>query len=102
MHFFALSKVHSWQRLCATFPYFCAMEELLRKIESLKSEIKTAIATTSEEAEAFRIKYLGSKGLVKEVMGEMKNVAADKRREFGQLLNEFKLFTEEKFESLKA
>ncbi|MES2890941.1 MAG: phenylalanine--tRNA ligase subunit alpha [Bacteroidota bacterium] len=78
------------------------MEELLQKIESFKSEIKNAIATTSEEAEAFRIKYLGTKGLVKEVMGEMKNVAADKRREFGQVLNEFKLFAEEKFETLKA
>ncbi len=50
---------------------------------------------------AFRIKYLGTKGLVKEVMGEMKNVAAEKKREFGQLLNEFKLYTEAKYEELK-
>jgi phenylalanyl-tRNA synthetase alpha chain len=78
------------------------MEELLQKIESFKTEIKNSIATTAEEAEAFRIKYLGTKGLVKEVMGEMKNVAADKRREFGQVLNEFKQFAEEKFEALKA
>jgi phenylalanyl-tRNA synthetase alpha chain len=34
-------------------------------------------------------------------MGEMKNVAADKRKEFGLLLNEFKLFTEAKYEELK-
>jgi phenylalanyl-tRNA synthetase alpha chain len=78
------------------------MEELLQKIETFKSEIKSAIATSSEEAEAFRIKYLGTKGLVKEVMGEMKNVAVEKKREFGQILNEFKLFAEEKFEELKA
>lgn len=78
------------------------MEPLLQKIAAFKEDIKNAVATNSEEAEAFRIKYLGTRGLVKEVMGEMKNVAADKKREFGQLLNEFKVFAEEKFEALKA
>jgi len=84
------------------FPYFCAMENLVQKIEAYKKEIKDFIAQKSEEAENFRIKYLGSKGLVKEVMGEMKNVAVDKKKEFGQLLNEFKLYTEAKYEELKA
>lgn len=73
----------------------------MQKIDSYKEEIKNFIAERSEEAENFRIKYLGSKGLVKEVMGEMKNVAADKRKEFGLLLNEFKLFTEARYEELK-
>jgi phenylalanyl-tRNA synthetase alpha chain len=35
-------------------------------------------------------------------MGEMKNVPNDKKKHFGQILNEFKLFTEEKYEALKA
>jgi phenylalanyl-tRNA synthetase alpha chain len=78
------------------------MDNLLQKIDSYKEEIKNFVAQKSEEAENFRIKYLGSKGLVKEVMGEMKNVAADKRKEFGLLLNDFKLFTEAKYEELKA
>jgi len=78
------------------------METLVQKIEEYKKEIKDFIAQKSEEAENFRIKYLGSKGLVKEVMGEMKNVAADKKKEFGQLLNEFKIYTEAKYEELKA
>ena len=78
------------------------MEQLLEKIASFKSEIASYTATKADEMEAFRIKYLGTKGLVKEVMGEMKNVAADKKREFGQLLNEFKLFAEAKYEELKV
>lgn len=78
------------------------MENLLQQIEEYKKEIKGYIAKKAEEAEAFRIKYLGAKGLVKEVMGEMKNVAAEKRREFGLVLNEFKLFTEARYEELKA
>ncbi|MGG9970575.1 phenylalanine--tRNA ligase subunit alpha [Ferruginibacter sp. SUN002] len=77
------------------------MEQLLQQIEKYKSEIKDFVAQKSEEVETFRIKYLGTKGLVKEVMGEMKNVAAEKKREFGQLLNEFKLFAEAKYEELK-
>jgi phenylalanyl-tRNA synthetase alpha chain len=47
--------------------------------------------------EQFRIKYLGTKGLVKTIMGEMKNVAAENKKDAGQLLNEFKIFVEEKF-----
>ena len=78
------------------------MESLLQKIEAIKGDIKNFIAASADESEMFRIKYLGTKGLVKEVMGEMKNVAADKKREFGQLLNEFKLFAEAKYEALKS
>ena len=73
------------------------MEQLLQQIERLKTEI-TAFA--DGDAEAFRIKYLGSKGLVKSIMGEMKNVAAENKKEAGQLLNEFKLFAESKYNEL--
>jgi phenylalanyl-tRNA synthetase alpha chain len=36
------------------------------------------------------------------MMGEMKNVPADKKKEAGQWLNEFKQFAEARYESLKA
>ena len=85
-----------------TIPYFCAMEQLLQKIGEYKTDIENFVAAKGEDVEAFRIKYLGTKGLVKEVMAEMKNVAPDKKREFGQLLNEFKVFAEAKFEALKS
>ena len=78
------------------------MEQLLQKIEQYKNEIKESIAESKDEVEAFRIKYLGTKGLVKTIMGEMKNIAAEQKREAGQLLNEFKVFVEEKFEGLKT
>ena len=78
------------------------MDDLLEKINNYKTEINDFIAEKAEETEVFRIKYLGTKGLVKEVMGEMKNVTADKKREFGQIMNEFKLFAEAKYDALKA
>jgi phenylalanyl-tRNA synthetase alpha chain len=77
------------------------MEQLLQQIELYKQEIAAAEATNADMVEAFRIKYLGTKGLVKSVMGEMKNVPNGQKKAFGQILNEFKLFAENKFETLK-
>jgi phenylalanyl-tRNA synthetase alpha chain len=78
------------------------MEQLLEQINNYKNEIANANASTAEEAEAFRIKYLGTKGTVKTLMGEMKNVPNDRKKEFGQILNDFKVFTENKYEELQA
>jgi len=75
------------------------MEELVKQIEKLKADIT---AFNGGDAEVFRIQYLGSKGLVKTIMGEMKNVPAEQKKEAGQLLNEFKLFTEQRYEELKS
>jgi phenylalanyl-tRNA synthetase alpha chain len=77
------------------------MEHLLQQIETYKQEIAAAVAPDAETLESFRIKYLGTKGLVKAIMGEMKQVPNEQKKAFGQVLNEFKQFTEEKFESLK-
>ena len=78
------------------------MEQLLQQIELYKREIIATQVTSVEELEAFRIKYLGTKGLVKAIMGEMKNVPNEQKKTFGQILNEFKLLTENKFETLQA
>ena len=77
------------------------MEQLLAQIEQIKQEIAAAIASNQEALEQFRIKYLGTKGLVKQIMGEMKNVPNEQKKEFGQILNSFKTFAEEKFAALQ-
>lgn len=77
------------------------MEELLRQIEAYKQEMAGYNAATAEELEAFRIKFLGTKGIVKAVMGEMRSVPNENKKEFGQILNAFKIFAEERFEALK-
>ncbi len=79
--------------------YICRMNNLRDLIEKYKAEITAENPTTGEDIESFRIKYLGTKGLLKSIMGEMRNVAAENKKEAGQLLNEFKVFTEEKFAS---
>lgn len=77
------------------------MEQLVEQLAAYRTEIEAAEAPTPEAVEEFRIKYLGTKGLVKSVMGEMKNVPVDRKKEFGQILNEFKLFVEARYETLK-
>ena len=78
------------------------MEALIQQIETITKEIQNTVATTSAEVEAFRIKYLGTKGLVKNMMGEMKSVPNEQKKEFGQILNAFKVAAEEKLEALLA
>ncbi len=77
------------------------MENLLKKIEGYKAEINGFEAADAKAVEEFRIKWLGTKGIVKEIMGEMKNVAPENKKQAGQLLNEFKLFAEGRFEAMK-
>ncbi len=78
------------------------MEAILQQIEAYKAEINSYEAATEAELENYRIKYLGTKGIVKNVMGEMRNVPNENKKEFGQILNAFKIFAEEKYEVLKT
>jgi len=75
--------------------------ELLDIIEQHKKEIESFAGANGDAAESFRIKYLGTKGIVKNIMQEMKNVPNDRKKEAGLLLNDFKKFAEEKYEMLK-
>ena len=77
------------------------MEQLLQQIEAIKAEIAATVATTPDSVEQYRIKYLGTKGLVKQIMGEMKNVPNEQKKEFGQILNGFKIVAEEKMMQLQ-
>jgi len=75
------------------------MNQLLAHLEQYKKEISAIKISSKEELESFRIKYLGTKGILKNVMGEMKHVPIDQKKEAGQLLNEFKLFVESNYEA---
>lgn len=78
------------------------MQQLIDIISQHKADIQAYSITNADEAEQFRIKYLGTKGIVKAIMGEMKNVAPENRKEAGLLLNDFKIFTEEKFNAFQS
>ncbi len=77
------------------------MDQLLQQIEEYKKEIDQSSTADAKAIEEFRIRWLGTKGIVKSLMGEMKNVPNERKKEFGQVMNSFKLFVEQKYENLK-
>ena len=77
------------------------MEQLVQQIENYKQEIAQLPVTDAKSLEEYRIKFLGTKGIVKALMGEMKNVPNEQKKAFGQVMNEFKQFTEAKYDQWK-
>ena len=77
------------------------MEEILSQVKVYSEEITGFTATDADSLEQFRIRFLGVKGIVKAMMGEMKNVPVDQKKEFGQTMNGFKQLAEEKFATEK-
>jgi len=76
------------------------MDDLLKLVENSKEEIKSFSSSDKNPAEAFRIRFLGTKGLIKSLMGEMKNISAENRKQMGLVLNDLKLLAEKKHEEL--
>ncbi|MEY3059983.1 MAG: phenylalanine--tRNA ligase subunit alpha [Bacteroidota bacterium] len=81
--------------------YLRSMEAIHKQIEELSAEINAFTATDADTLEQFRIRFLGVKGIVKALMGEMKNVPADQKKDFGQTMNAFKGLAEEKYNQEK-
>lgn len=74
---------------------------LFSRAEDILQEIEVAAIADEQALEQFRIRYLGSKNIIKEVFGEMKNIPNERKKEFGQLVNALKQKAEEKFQSFK-
>lgn len=74
---------------------------MLDKIKSLRVQIESAIASTAEEAEALRIKYLSKKGEISQLMNDFRTVPAEQKREIGQAINELKNYATEHINGLR-
>lgn len=74
---------------------------MIEKINSLKSEISSLSASTQEEVEQLRIKYLSKKGAITSLFNEFRNVPAEQKRQIGVALNELKTAATEKIASLR-
>jgi len=68
--------------------------------EKFLSEIAEFSASNPEELESFRIKYLGKKGIIKDLSSRMKEIAPEERRSFGQSLNQLKTAVADRIDSL--
>jgi phenylalanyl-tRNA synthetase alpha chain len=73
-------------------------------IDELKKHIDEVKAFSAEDLkgiEAFRIKYLGKKGLLNDFFKALKDVPKEEKRDFGQKVNELKVAATEKVTFLK-
>ncbi|MBK7873477.1 MAG: phenylalanine--tRNA ligase subunit alpha [Saprospiraceae bacterium] len=72
------------------------------QLNALLQEIKSAHPQNAEELEQFRIRFLGTKNVIKPLMGEIKTVPNEQKKDFGQLINRTVSAAEAKFNALKA
>ena len=77
-------------------------QELFDKVNILIREIDAEEVVGAEALEVFRIRYLGTKNIIKPIFGEIKNIDNSRKKEFGQLLNKAKQTAEDKFATLKS
>lgn len=74
---------------------------MLEKIRALQQEIEKATASSTDEVEALRIKYISKKGSVNQLFADFKNVPNEEKKAVGKALNDLKNFALEKINSLR-
>lgn len=75
--------------------------DIKQKVESLQSEIEKFEISNKEQLESFRIKFIGSKGALKELFSELKNVPNELKKTAGNIINSLKQQTEELYSAKK-
>src|SRR6202020_16915 len=71
------------------------------QIDQYTAEINAFSPANADELETFRIKFLGTKGIIKDLFEEFKTVGPEEKRTFGKVLNQFKQLAEAKYNELK-
>ncbi len=71
------------------------------KIDQYTAEINAFSPANADELETFRIKFLGTKGIIKDLFEQFKTVGAEEKRIYGKVLNQFKQLAEAKYNDLK-
>ena len=74
---------------------------MTERINALLSEVESLVAADEKELEALRIKYLGKKGLLNDLMADFRNVPAEQKRETGQKINALKTALQDKLNALR-
>lgn len=75
------------------------MDAFLRAAE-IEAKID-AESVDGQQAEEFRIRYLGTKGILKELFGCMAEIEPARKKEFGQLMNRLKQKAEDKLQAAR-
>lgn len=75
---------------------------MIDKINENLALVKAFSSQSKEEIDAFRIKYLGKKGILNDFFAAFKEVSPHEKKDYGQALNSLKTAVSEKVESLQS
>src|SRR5210317_402908 len=75
---------------------------MLDQLEKHLEEVASFHSSNADEIEAFRIKYLGKKGILNDLFASFKSVPNEQKKEFGSQLNNLKNAATDKVNSLKS
>lgn len=75
---------------------------MIEQLQKYKEELEKVAVMSAEEVEQLRIKFLGQKGILKDLFGAFKSVPNEQKKEFGRQLNELKNLAQEKISDLKS
>lgn len=75
-----------------------------QKFDDIKKEFEARLSNVSAASiiEDVRLEYLSKKGKISALMGELRNVPNEEKKNFGQKVNEFKQYVETKIAEKKA
>lgn len=74
---------------------------MIDQVKEYIEEVQSSNFTNADELEAFRIKYIGKKGLIPDLFGAFKTVPKEDRKEMGILLNQLKNAVQDKINDVK-
>lgn len=74
---------------------------LFDKVQEMRQAVESYAVENAEQLEQFRIEFIGSKGKLKDLFGAIRNIANERKKEYGQTVNEVKQLAEAKFAELK-
>ncbi len=73
----------------------------LQQLQEIIQEIESSQITNATGLETFRIRFLGTKNILKPLSASIREVPNDRKKEFGQLINEAKQKAEDVFQRVQ-
>ncbi|MEP1094934.1 MAG: phenylalanine--tRNA ligase subunit alpha [Cyclobacteriaceae bacterium] len=73
---------------------------MLDRVDKVSKEINSFVASTLDEVESFRLRFIGKKSVISELFEDFKLVPGDQKRELGPALNQLKNQAQQKLKDL--
>lgn len=75
---------------------------MLEKVKAIKGEIENFNVQNQEALEAFRLQFIAKKSVIAALFADLKEIAPEKKREVGILVNNLKNMAQKKFQERTA